>query len=782
MNYRLSDIAAIVGGRLIGCDLEVASVATDSRSYAITHDTLFVAMQGVNHDAHNHLSEVEERGVKAFMVEREVSLSEGCGAVIVENSLSALQALATHHRNHFEGKVVAITGSNGKTTIKEWIAQCAPLDARIFRSPRSYNSQLGVALSLLMLENSYDVAIIEAGISQKGEMERLEQMISPDMVIFSSIGDAHAQGFASVEEKIDEKLILARRATTIIYHSAYSALAEAIKVQYSNRRVIDAANIEVAQMGDKASQHNGELVAALFAEMGYPQPDLSQLQPVAMRLEVKQGISNSIIIDDSYSADLQSLSIALDHLRSVAGNRKRMLILSDILQSGKGVYEEVARMVGNAEIDHFVGIGEALSSHRELFDQRSAFFGSVEELLDNLSTIDIADHALLIKGNRASRMERISHRLESRSHTTVLEVDLRAMVNNINYFRSQIGSSTQLVAMVKASSYGAGEEEVARLLQKQGVAYLAVAFADEGVALRESGVTMPIVVLNADDASFDTMVAHHLEPEIYSLRSLASFVAAVERVGESNYPIHLKIDSGMHRLGFAESDIESLNSKLASEAKSVRVASIFTHLCVADDDSQDAFSHHQIETFDRISSAIMASLPYRPLRHAAASEAMLRFEEARFDMCRLGIGLYGFSTTASEALEPVSTLRTRIVQIRTLQEGETIGYGRNGKVTKPSRIATIPVGYADGLNRRLGNGAWEMIVGGKRAKTIGNICMDSCMIDITDIEGVEEGDAVTIFSATKGNTAADMATVLGTIPYEVLTSVAKRVKRIYINE
>lgn len=782
MNYRLSDIATIVGGRLIGCDLEVASVATDSRSYAITHDTLFVAMQGVNHDAHNHLSEVEERGVKAFMVEREVSLSEGCGAVIVENSLSALQALATHHRNHFEGKVVAITGSNGKTTIKEWIAQCAPLDARIFRSPRSYNSQLGVALSLLMLENSYDVAIIEAGISQKGEMERLEQMISPDMVIFSSIGDAHAQGFASVEEKIDEKLILARRATTIIYHSAYSALAEAIKVQYSNRRVIDAANIEVAQMGDKASQHNGELVAALFAEMGYPQPDLSQLQPVAMRLEVKQGISNSIIIDDSYSADLQSLSIALDHLRSVAGNRKRMLILSDILQSGKGVYEEVARMVGNAEIDHFVGIGEALSSHRELFDQRSAFFGSVEELLDNLSTIDIADHALLIKGNRASRMERISHRLESRSHTTVLEVDLRAMVNNINYFRSQIGSSTQLVAMVKASSYGAGEEEVARLLQKQGVAYLAVAFADEGVALRESGVTMPIVVLNADDASFDTMVAHRLEPEIYSLRSLASFVAAVERVGESNYPIHLKIDSGMHRLGFAESDIESLNSRLASEAKSVRVASIFTHLCVADDDSQDAFSHHQIETFDRISSAIMASLPYRPLRHAAASEAMLRFEEARFDMCRLGIGLYGFSTTASEALEPVSTLRTRIVQIRTLQEGETIGYGRNGKVTKPSRIATIPVGYADGLNRRLGNGAWEMIVGGKRAKTIGNICMDSCMIDITDIEGVEEGDAVTIFSATKGNTAADMATVLGTIPYEVLTSVAKRVKRIYINE
>jgi alanine racemase len=320
------------------------------------------------------------------------------------------------------------------------------------------------------------------------------------------------------------------------------------------------------------------------------------------------------------------------------------------------------------------------------------------------------------------------------------------------------------------------------MLQKQGVAYLAVAFADEGVALRENGIAMPIVVLNADDASFDTMIAHSLEPEIYSFRSLSSFVQAVERAGEINYPIHLKIDSGMHRLGFAESDVEELNNELAQVKQSVRVASIFTHLCVADDTTQDDFSKEQIERFNRISSAIMATLPYRPLRHAAASEAMLRFEEARFDMCRLGIGLYGFSTTAGEELEPVSTLRTRIVQIRTLHDGDTVGYGRNGKIVGEKRIATIPVGYADGLNRHLGNGAWEMIVGGKRAKTVGNICMDSCMIDITGIEGVGEGDEVKIFSAERGNTAEDMASVLGTIPYEILTSVAKRVKRIYINE
>ncbi|MBP3550473.1 MAG: alanine racemase [Alistipes sp.] len=784
MRYHLSEIAQIVGGRLAGCDLEVASVATDSRSYALTHDTLFVAMQGVNHDAHDHIAEVAERGIKAFMVEREIDLAEGCGAIVVENSLTALQALATHHRNQFRGTVVGITGSNGKTTVKEWIAQCAPHDAKIFRSPRSYNSQLGVALSLLMLENSYDVAIIEAGISQKGEMERLYKMIAPDMVIFTSIGDAHEQGFSSLEEKIDEKVLLAQTAADIIYHSAYIQLAEVVEKRFDNRNLVDAATTaQVPQMTDKASQHNAEIVAAFFAEMGYEMPDFTQLQPVAMRLEVKQGIDNSIIIDDSYSADLNSLSIALDHLRSVAGGRKKVLILSDILQSGdENIYAKVLHMVREAGVDTFVGIGDGLMKARSEFGDSALFFASAEELLSNIAKLDIANCAVLIKGNRASRLERISHRLEQHSHTTVLEVNLQAMARNINYFRSQIGTSTRLVAMVKASSYGAGETEVAQMLQKQGVAYLAVAFADEGVALREGGITMPIVVLNADDASFDMMIAHSLEPEIYSFRSLASFVQAVERAGERNYPIHLKIDSGMHRLGFAKEDITNLCKNLAQVAQSVRVTSIFTHLCVADDTAQDNFSHQQIAEFDHISTAIMESLPYRPLRHAAASEAMLRFEEARFDMCRLGIGLYGFSTTAGEALEPVSTLRTRIVQIRTLHKDDTVGYGRNGKIEKESRIATIPVGYADGLNRHLGNGAWEMIVAGKRAKTVGNICMDSCMIDITNIEGVEEGDIVEIFSAEKGNTAADMAAVLGTIPYEVLTSVAKRVKRIYINE
>ena len=423
MRYLLSDIAKIVGGRLVGCDLEVASVATDSRSYALTPDTLFVAMRGVNHDAHDHLSEVEERGVKAFVVEHDIALSEGCGAVVVENSLSALQTLAKYNRKQFDGKVVAITGSNGKTTVKEWIAQCAPSEIKIFRSPRSYNTQLGVALSLLMLDNSYDVAIIAAGISQRGEMERLRAMIEPDMVIFTSIGDAHAQGFASLEEKISEKLLLAQNAPNIIYHSAYSELAKAISTTYHDRNLADAASAKTLHRGNDASQRNAQLVATFFGEMGCAEPDFSQLQPVAMRLEVKQGIENSIIIDDSYSADLTSLSIALDNLRSVAAQRKTMLILSDILQSDEGVCKKIAHIVSQANIDHFVGIGEKLAEHRSLFAPNSTFFASVEEALANISKLDIATHAILIKGNRASRMERISHRLEQHSHTPVLEVD-----------------------------------------------------------------------------------------------------------------------------------------------------------------------------------------------------------------------------------------------------------------------------------------------------------------------------------------------------------------------
>lgn len=785
MNYKLSDIARICHGRLVGEDLTIKTIATDSRSFVADSTALFVAMRGVNHDAHDYIESMYTRGVRAFMVERDEVLPEGCGTVVVDSSLAALQELASHHRNEYRGTVVGITGSNGKTIVKEWIARTAPQGVRLYRSPRSYNSQLGVALSLLMLDEQSQTAIIEAGISQRGEMERLYKMIRPDVVIFTSIGDAHQEGFDSIAEKMDEKLILATTATDIIYHSEYKELASLIEKRFANRNLIDASAMCVGKFSNEASRRNAALVAAFAGLMNYPTPDFSTVAPLAMRLEVKQGAANSIIIDDSYSADLNSLAIALDALRSLGGNRRKVVILSDILQSGlceEELYGRVAALVKQANIDQLIGIGKAFSRCATMFGSNFCHYASVEQALEQIGERAFADCAVLIKGNRESRTERISHRLELHSHTTILEVNLQAMARNINLFRQQLAPHVKLMAMVKASGYGTGDAEVAQLLQKQGVSYLAVAFTDEGVALRNEGITMPIVVLNADDASFDAMVAHQLEPEIYSMRSLDAFVRAVENRGISHYPIHLKIDSGMHRLGFEEQQLDELCRALEKHYDTVHVASIFTHLCVADDASQDEFTHGQIALFDRLSRTISDHLPYEVLRHAAASAAITRFAEAQFDMCRLGLGMYGFGYTHNDALEPVSTLRTRIVQIRSLDEGATVGYCRNGKIARPSRIATIPIGYADGLNRRLGNGAWSMLVAGKAAPTIGNICMDSCMIDITDIEGVEEGDEVTIFSALRGNTAEDMAAVLETIPYEVLTAVSKRVKRIYIEE
>lgn len=786
MKFLLSDIAKICGGRLCGCDMEVSSVITDSRSCAMTSEAMFVAINGLNHDAHDFVESMLSRGTRAFMVEREMSLPSDCGAVVVEDSLTALQQLAAYNRSRFEGLVVAITGSNGKTVVKEWIAQCAPSSVRLFRSPRSYNSQLGVALSLLMLDEKADVALIETGISQCGEMQRLEAMVRPQVVLFTSLGDAHQENFASLEEKAAEKLQLAKSADMLIYHSDYEGLHKAVRECVPTKVVaVDAAEEVVDFVADQASVRNAQTVASFCRVMGWPQPDYASLPPVAMRLEIKEGVAGSTIIDDSYNSDLNSLAIALDRMQSLAAARRKVLILSDILQSGLpnvALYEQVNRLAVDAGVDMLIGIGPNIASAHECFTVQSRFYGATEELLAGLQTSDFANSIILIKGNRQSHTERISHRLCLKSHTTVLEVNLKAMERNINYFRSFMHPKTRLVAMVKASGYGAGEVEVAQMLQRQGVNWLAVAFADEGIVLREGGVDMPIVVLNADEESFDAMVAASLEPEIYSLRSLDAFVRAVKAYGAQHYPIHLKIDTGMHRLGFEANDVEQLLAKLDEYAPFVRVATLFTHLCVADDKSQDQFTRSQIALFDHISSRIADHLPYHVLRHAAASAAIVRFPEAHFDMCRLGLGMYGFGYNHNSALEAVSTLRTRIVQIRTLEAGEMVGYGRQGVLTRRSRIATIPVGYADGFDRHLGCGRWSMLVDGKKAPTVGRVCMDSCMIDVTDIEGASEGDDVIIFSPAPDNSPEAMAAILDTIPYEVLTSVSKRVKRIYINE
>ncbi len=789
MNYKLSQIAAIVGGDFRGVDRSVQSVVTDSRSLSCEMGAapMFVAMRGANHDSHAFVAEMYRRGVRAFLVEQEVEPLPECGYIRVESAIAALQSLAAHHRNMFGGCVVAIAGSNGKTVIKEWIADEIPSGMKCYRSPKSYNSQLGVPLSMLMTEGDERIAIFEAGISQASEMERLERIIRPEVVIFTSIGDAHQENFDSLEQKCGEKLNLASRARTIIYHGFYEPMAAMIRDRFSDRELVDAATVSepsAAIIGNAATRRNAQIVEAFCRVMKLPAPKFSAAPEVAMRLEVKEGINDSLLVNDAYNLDINSLALALDYLHNVALGRRKTLILSDIVQSGlsdEELYGRVAAMVGCAGIDHLVGIGERIRRHASLFNCRKEFHASTDECISRLSREAVAGCAVLVKGARDYRFEKLAHALSRKSHTTVLEVNLDAMTQNLNHFRSKLKRGVKLVAMVKAASYGAGDFEVAQMLQHQGVDYLAVAFTDEGVLLRERGITMPVVVLNADADSFEQMIANRLEPEIYSLHSLRDFAAAVTRAGEMRYPIHLKLDTGMHRLGFVESEVAELCDALAATPQ-IKVATIFSHLNCADMPEMDDYTRGQIARYDRMSGAIAASLPYPVIRHTANSAAIERFPEAQFDMCRLGLGLYGFGWRHDAALRPVATLKTRIVQIKHLAAGECVGYGRKGELERESVTATIPVGYADGLNRRLGCGRWSMLVAGRRAPIVGRICMDSCMIDVTDIPEVKEGDEVLIFSPAAGNDAEAMAEVLDTIPYEIMTSVSSRVKRIYLKE
>ena len=784
MNYLLSEIARIVGGEHRGCDLRVKEVVTDSRGVLSSDDVIFVAINGKHHDGHDFIPAMVARGVKAFIVEREVDMpAEGVGVVVVASAIVALQRLAAHHRRDFRGRVVAITGSNGKTIVKEWASRSMPDTVRSFASPKSYNSQLGVALSLLMLDGTEEVAFIEAGISEPGEMERLEAMIRPDIVVVTSIGDAHSANFKSERQKIEEKLLLARRAHTIIYSSEYQSLAEAVEELYGDRELIDSSieSVEDELELSDALSVDALHVSALMRRLGYGVDDAVFSANVAMRLELKEGVDDSMIIDDTYNSDINSVAVALNALYVQSMGRRRVAVISDIRQSGipsEELYGRVAVAVKKAAVDHLIGVGETISSFAHLFPRGSSFYLSTDELIENFDRERWAKSVILVKGSRDSRFERLTRLLERRTHTTTLEVDLAAMKKNLNYFRQHLPQHHPIVAMVKAGSYGTGDVDVARMLQHEGVRYLAVAFADEGVTLRKKGITMPIVVLNADQDSFDMMIAHDLEPEIYSFHSLDAFRRAVHHAHREAYPIHIKLDTGMHRLGFVDDDIDLLGRAIHLDT-TLHVASIFSHLSSADVVEEDDFTRKQIASFDYMSQQLTEWLDYKPLRHIANSAAIVRFKEAHFDMCRLGLGLYGFGFEHNDSLIPVATLSTRIVQIKTLAAGESIGYGRTARTEHETVTATIPVGYADGLDRHLGNGRWEVIVGGKRAPIIGRVCMDSAMIDITGIAGVEVGDTVTIFGPEAGNTLEDMARVLDTISYEIMTSISARVKRIY---
>ena len=787
MRYTLSQIAQICGGEHFGVDVEVCDIVTDSRSCVFGDGAMFVAMKGVNHDSHNFIADMYQCGVRAFLVERDINIDtlSGSGYVLVRNSLEALQHLAAYHREHFNGVVVGITGSNGKTVVKEWAARSLPQSVKFFASPMSYNSQLGVALSLLMIDGDEEVALIEAGISEPGEMERLEEMIKPNIAVITSIGDAHQANFETLEQKIREKLKLAKRAKTMIFHSDYVELSAVLATADMQCCQVDAAYYKVPEVTsfNEATVANAQIVKTLCHWLGYEDVVLPAAD-LAMRLEVKEGEAGSTLINDSYNSDINSLAMALDTLRSVALGAATTAIVSDILQSGMSddeLYSRVAQLVKSARVTKFIGVGERITAYADKFGKESEFYPSTEALMRGLKQEDIENRTILLKGNRRHYFERICHHLERKSHTTVLEVNLDAMTHNLGYFRKFLPMNHRLVAMVKAQSYGAGDVEVAQLMQRLGVSYLAVAFADEGVTLRQKGITMPIVVLNADAGSFDKMISYNLEPEIYSFHSLGDFERSVERYGAHSYPVHIKLDTGMHRLGFVQEEVAPLIEQLSGN-KNIKVATIFAHLSCADDPSQDDFTRQQIARFDNMSRQIAQALPYDVIRHTANSAAIERFPEAQFDMCRLGLGLYGYGYQHNDELHPVTALKTRIVQLRERKAGEAIGYGRSEVLKRDSLIATIPIGYADGLDRHLGGGRWSMLVAGHAVPTVGRICMDSCMIDVTDVVGVKEGDQVSIFSAVAGNTPEDMARVLDTIPYEILTSVATRVKRIYVRE
>lgn len=783
MNYLLSEIAHIVGGIHRGADLSAREVTTDSRSVFSSSEVIFAAINGKNHDGHNYIARMLTRGVRAFIVEREVELAEGCGMVVVDSTIEALQRLAAYHRRNFRGTVVGITGSNGKTIVKEWAARSMPDAVRSFASPKSYNSQLGVALSLLMIDGEEQVAFIEAGISEPNEMERLEEMIAPDIVVITSIGDAHSANFRNDEHKIEEKLKLASRANTIIYSGEYRELKRQILAKYADRELIDSSfeDVEdVLELND-ALTVDACHVSALMRKLGYSIDDAIFSANVAMRLELKEGIDDSMLIDDTYNSDINSVIVALNTLYQQSMGKRKVAVISDIRQSGiprEELYGRIAEAVKKAEVDHLIGVGENITASAYLFDKNASFYLNTDELIENFQRERWAKSVILVKGSRDSRFERLTRLLERKTHTTTLEVDLAAMKKNINYFRSFMPQHHPVVAMVKAWSYGTGDVDVARMLQHEGIKYLAVAFADEGVALRSKGITMPIVVLNADHDSFDVMIAHDLEPEIYSFRSLDEFRHAAHRAERTHYPIHIKLDTGMHRLGFMDDEIDILGRAIHLD-NTLNVASIFSHLSCADILQEDEFTRQQIAKFDYMSAQLTEWLDYKPLRHIANSAAIARFKEATFDMCRLGLGMYGFGYQHTPELIPVATLSTRIVQIKALRKGESIGYGRATILSRDSIIATIPVGYADGLDRHLGNGRWSVIVAGKRAPIIGRVCMDSAMIDITDIEGVAVGDKVVIFGNEAGSTLEDMARVLDTISYEIMTSISARVKRIY---
>jgi alanine racemase len=829
MPYTLSEINEVIHGKIFGNGqllVSVQDILIDSRKILEPESSLFFAIKGERHDAHRFIAELYKKGIRCFVVSTlpsDLPAYPEAAFLLVGDTLLALQQLSAWHRSHFHIPVIGITGSNGKTIVKEWLYQLLQEDKNIIRSPKSFNSQVGVPLSVWPMQSEHELAIFEAGMSMPGEMDRLEPVIAPTIGIITNIGQAHDENFRDLKQKTDEKLRLFKGAATIIYCKDYLVIKEAIaeKEEWRSKQIFSwsrktKADLQVGKItkgpagteiqavyknefikiqipfSDEASIENSIHCWSLMLLLGYDQKlitsRMQQLSPVAMRLELKEGINHCSIINDSYNSDLGSLGIALDFLNQQQQHPRKTLVLSDILQSGRSeesLYGEVADLISRKGVSRLIGIGEAISRQRDLFNCERSFYPSTPAFLQEYNPGFFRDETILLKGARSFRFEELSKTLQQKAHETVLEVDLGAVVYNLNYFRSKLKPGVKIMAMVKAFSYGSGSYEIANVLQFNHADYLAVAYSDEGIELRKAGITLPIMVMNPEEQSYDSMIQYNLEPEIFSFRVLNLFDEAVRRnriliEGQRKLPIHIKLDTGMHRLGFEEKDINELVVRIGN-SKNLVIRSVFSHLAGSDEKEHDAFTQAQISKFTAMSAAIIRHFDYPVLRHILNSAGISRFPSGAFEMVRLGIGLYGIGMDEEEQqhLKNVSTLKTTISQIRQVPAGDTIGYSRKGVAVANMQIATVPIGYADGLSRKLSNGKGRLWVNGKPAPVVGNVCMDMCMIDITDIKA-EEGDEVIVFGGNYPITR--LAKDLGTIPYEVLTNVSRRVKRVYFQE
>lgn len=816
MQYSVQEIGSVIGARVVGNpDFTFQNVFTDSRTIASPDKSLFVAIRGERHDGHLFIYDLFQKGVRCFLVEKTLKVFEPEATyMIVENTLRAFHKLAAYHRSKFDIPVVGITGSNGKTIVKEWIYQSLHHELNISRSPKSFNSQVGVPLSVLLIEPQHQMAILEAGISLPREMERLENIIQPTIGVFTNIGSPHQENFKSLKEKAAEKMKLFKNSKALIYCKDNAVINElATSEEYSHLELVSwsksqQAFLEITSVVslpnqteivctcngstfsflipfiDEASVENALNLATLLLYLGYSSDFIKQsmlsLAPVAMRLELKNGINQCTLINDSYNSDLGSLAIALDFLGNQRQHAKKTVILSDILQSGQksdNLYKEVAALVSNKRVSRFIGIGPDICKFSSIFGKKSEFYNSTADFLQQLQSDTFSNEAILIKGSRTFEFEKIASRLEEKAHETVLEINLNAMVHNLNYFRSLLSPGTKLVAMVKAFSYGSGSHEIANLLQFHRVDYLAVAFADEGVALRDAGITMPIMVMNPEKHSFAQILKYKLEPEIYSFKVLEDFSNEAEAEGVVDFPVHLKLDTGMHRLGFMADETEELIRKFKLQ-HTLKISSVFSHLAGSDETDLDYFTKEQIEVFEKNSTQIINAFPYEISRHILNSAGIERFSQYQYNMVRLGIGLYGISSN-NAALKQVSRLKTVILQIKEIPANETVGYGRKYKANETMPIAILPIGYADGIHRILGNGVGKFYINGKLAPIVGNICMDMCMVDLRGINA-KEGDEVIVFGDEYPIT--EIASQMKTIPYEVFTSISRRVKRIYYQE